>query len=151
MKKNIAVDFKGFHTTQYDLNRLNDCFIGSRTKQFPYYIVRFKLPLFCFSYISLYRFHTTQYDLNPEISEGTKTIGSGFHTTQYDLNPRTSSIDNARLQRFPYYIVRFKRNRKEKQIIYKMLFPYYIVRFKQKRNESQYEIFIRVSILHSTI
>ena len=72
-----------FHTTQYDLNIIFSPCAIIFFNEFPYYIVRFKL----FSgseQLSLFRsFHTTQYDLNPTLvrTKNMTSMVSILHST----------------------------------------------------------------------
>ena len=65
---------------------------------------------------------------------------NSFHTTQYDLNERYYARKKASLERFPYYIVRFKRHQYHLLFFVHERFPYYIVRFKQKTDISEVSI-----------
>ena len=74
-------------------------------------------------------FHTTQYDLNPPKVATQHSADTGFHTTQYDLNKQWDKT-RREVNKFPYYIVRFKLFLCSLSPQKFFQFPYYIVRFK---------------------
>ena len=98
-----------FHTTQYDLNTVERQFKTIELFLFPYYIVRFKPEYQQQAGGVKTRFHTTQYDLNKIHMQSDQRQASRFHTTQYDLN-NIKYYSLFSCNKFPYYIVRFKRN-----------------------------------------
>ena len=144
--------FKGFHTTQYDLNDIYFRHISTGRLWFPYYIVRFKRDVdICFRhFLTGFPYYIVRFKPTGGAAPS-MTMTSCFHTTQYDLN-RHQWFVMQEIAWFPYYIVRFKlffsiflsisfhfgfhttqydlnlsdfeAEKKEKQ------FPYYIVRFK---------------------
>ena len=119
---------KSFHTTQYDLNEIDEIKDG----------------------IDWASFHTTQYDLNGVVLAYfllEKKFPYYIVRFKHSLGRRKRH----RERQFPYYIVRFKHLEGVAMFSPRFWFPYYIVRFKLFTRKNYFQRRPLVSILHSTI